>query len=249
MSSLHSQPKILAIIPCFQEERNLPIILADLQKHVGNRVDILVVDDGSMDNTARIAIEHGIRTIVLPVNLGIGGAMQAGFKFAVENGYDYAFQFDADGQHRAEYLPALLAAAIRNDADIIIGSRFVDGTPGYKVPGIMRIGMIFFSKITTWITGQVVHDTSSGLRCLNRKVLIYFSRRYPTDFPDAEALLEAHFQGFTCIELPVAMGPRIHGVSSLNFKKKLYYPFRMLLGISSLILSYWKQVRLWPESK
>jgi hypothetical protein len=161
--------------------------------------------------------------------------VQTGFKYAVAEGYDAAVQVDGDGQHPSEELPRLLEPLARGDADVIIGSRFLEKTD-YKTPFTRRVGMILFSTVARWAMGQRITDTTSGFRALNRRALRFLARNYPVDFPDAETLVLLKRAGFRIQEVSVNMRPRLSGKSSTTTLRSLYYPFKQTLSVLVVML-------------
>ncbi|MFH0777901.1 MAG: glycosyltransferase family 2 protein [Candidatus Eisenbacteria bacterium] len=226
--------KILAIIPAHNEENNIGAVIERLRRDAGG-VDVLVVDDCSKDRTREVARHHGARVISLAVNLGIGGAVQTGFKYAVMKGYDVAVQVDADGQHDPTQIRELTRAIEGGSADVVIGSRYLQDR-GYKTPVARRAGMLVFSWLTSVICRRKITDTTSGFRALNREVLSFFAEQYPVDFPDSEALIILHRKGFRIVEIPVTMCARSDGTSSIGLVKSFYYPYRSFLGILAALL-------------
>ena len=220
---------ILIIVPAYNEEKSLPGVVQDLRKHAAY-ADVLVVDDGSCDATARIAAELGVTVLRLPFNLGIGGAMQVGYLYAERQGYDVAVQFDGDGQHKAEEIEKLLQPIISGSADIAAGSRFL--TPGgYQAPFSRKIGIWIFSFLLSRILGTRVTDTTSGFRAANRRVIEYFARFYPEDYPEVETLVLLHKKGDRIIEVPVMMRGRAEGRSSITAACSVYYMVKVILAV------------------
>ena len=188
-------------------------------------------DDGSLDATAAVASAAGAAVIQHPFNLGIGGAVQSGFKYALRHGYDVAAQVDGDGQHKPAYLPELLAALkTGEEADMVCGSRF-RGDPGYKVPFGRRLGNLIFSVVLTAITRQRITDPTSGFRMTNRRGIELFARDYPHDYPEVEALLMLHSHHLRLHEVPVRMNARGFGRSSIDYPRSAYYMAKVLLAI------------------
>ncbi len=213
------------IIPAFNEAAALPAVLADLAAHVPEH-HVIVVDDGSTDGTHLAAVAGGATCLRLPFNLGIGGALRLGFRHAVREGFDRAYQFDADGQHDATQVPALLAAL--DDADMVVGSRFADDQ-GYRVGRSRGVAMALLRRLVGAISGQRFTDTSSGFRAFRRPVLEFFATEYPMEYMESvEALVLAVRHGFTVREVPVTMRDRTAGTAS-NRNLRLAYHFVRLL--------------------
>jgi glycosyltransferase involved in cell wall biosynthesis len=220
---------LLVIIPAFNEAESISGVIGDLKANL-SIADILVVDDGSLDATARIASEHGVHVLKLPFNLGIGGAMQAGYLYAQRRGYDIAVQFDGDGQHLAHEAKKLLQPVVDGSADIAIGSRFL-GQGDYKPSFSRKVGIKVFSTILSCILGTRVTDTTSGFRAANRRVIEFYSRAYPDDYPEVEALVLLHKAGMRIAEVPVRMRERTSGQSSITAVRSVYYMVKVLLAV------------------
>ena len=230
-------PRAIAILPAHNEAENLPGVLAELFRHVPG-LDVMVIDDASDDATASVAAQAGAQVVRLPCRLGYGAAVQTGFRFAKERGYEYAVMLDADGQHDPECIPALLAPVIAGEADTAIGSRFL-GTMEYKSSWVRRAGMAMLAAIVTRFTGRRVTDPTSGFQALNRQVLCFFARdNYPSDYPDADTLLLLHYAGFRVVEVPVRMRDRLAGASMHSSWRIIYYIFKMLLSILTVLLRH-----------
>jgi glycosyltransferase involved in cell wall biosynthesis len=227
-------PKVLIIIPAFNEGKNLQKILPDLKKTV-KKSDILVVSDASTDDTVEIARSLKVLYIVHPLNLGIGGAVQTGMKYAVENNYDIAVQFDGDGQHLASEIPNIIKPILDDEADMVIGSRYILDK-GYKTPVIRRIGMIFSAWLTSIIINQKLTDITSGFRAWDKKALLVFSREYPLSFAGVESNIHGYFSGLRIKEVSCKFEPRQSGKSSINFWKSFYYPFKTLITALAVLL-------------
>ncbi len=230
---LRSASRVLVIVPAFNEEESLPATLAEVRKKAPD-ADIIVVDDGSRDGTNRAAREAGVPVLSLPINLGVGAALQTGFRYALEEGYDVAVQLDADGQHDPADLFAVVEPVLDGRADLVIGSRYVGGGGEYKAPVLRRIGMVLFSWLATAATGQAMHDTTSGFRAYGRRVMKLCLAYFPQDFPDAPLLIWVARAGCRLLEVPVTMRPRTRGRSFYTWTKSLYYPYQTLLA--SLVL-------------
>jgi glycosyltransferase involved in cell wall biosynthesis len=221
---------VLVIIPAYNEAENLPHVLADLAR-CSSGLDVVVIDDSSWDETPRVAAELGAHVVSLPNNLGYGGALQTGFKFALERGYTYAVTLDGDGQHDCACIAALLKPVQAGAADVAIGSRFL-GEVEYHTTWAKRLGMRLFGAVVARYTGRRITDVTSGFQALNHKVLTFFARdNYPADYPDADMLLLLHYAGFKVIEVPVNMRNRLTGVSMHTSWKVFYYIFKMFLSL------------------
>jgi len=221
--------KTLIIVPAYNEEESLPGVIRDLRENI-RLADILVVNDGSKDATARIAQEAGVAVLNLPFNLGIGGAMQAGFMYAEQGGYDIAVQFDGDGQHLAGEIEKLLRHVRVGNADLVIGSRFLD-QGGYYTSVFRKSGILIFSTILSRMLGMRVTDSTSGFRAANRRVIEFFSRTYPDDYPEVEALVLLHKAKMRMVEVAVKMRERTGGTSSITPLRSIYYMVKVLLAI------------------
>ncbi|HYA87351.1 MAG TPA: glycosyltransferase family 2 protein [Nitrospirota bacterium] len=221
--------RILIIVPAYNEEESLPGVIDDLRKHIPT-ADVVVVNDGSRDATARIAQDMGVKTLDLPFNLGIGGAVQAGYVYAERQGYDAAVQFDGDGQHVGMEISKLLRPLEEGIADIVIGSRFL--VPGaYKAPLFRSLGIRIFSFTLSRVLTTAVTDSTSGFRAANRKAIVFFARMYPDDYPEVESLVLAHKMKFRMIEVAVTMRERTYGKSSITPLRSVYYMTKVLMAI------------------
>jgi glycosyltransferase involved in cell wall biosynthesis len=221
--------KILVIVPAYNEEKSLPGVVRDLRTHAAY-ADVLVVDDGSGDATARVAAELGVPVLSMPFNLGIGGAMQAGYLYADRQGYDVAVQFDGDGQHLASEIGALLGPIREGTADIAVGTRFLS-QGSYRAPVFRRMGIWVFSFVLSIILGMRVTDTTSGFRAASRKVVVFFGGGYPDDYPEVESLVLVHKRGLRIAEVPVQMRKRAAGKSSITPLRSVYYMIKVLLAV------------------
>ena len=222
--------RILAILPAFNEAESLSHTIRDLRTGPVP-VDIVVVDDGSRDATTRVAHELGVAVLTLPFNLGIGGAVQTGFRYAHRHGYDIAFQFDSDGQHFAREIPALIAPITVRQADVTVGSRFVGQTQTYRQTTTRRAGGMLLSTLIYLLGGTRYTDVTSGFRAYNAKALGVVVHDYPQDFPEPESLLTCRRYNLRVAEVPVEMGHRVGGVSSINTWKSLYYMIKVSLAL------------------
>jgi len=218
--------KILAIIPAFNEADNIHAVLEDLRCFDG---DLLVVNDGSSDETAAVAKGLGAQVVSHPFNLGIGGTIQTGLKFARENGYDLAIQFDGDGQHRADQIFKITELVLKGEADLVIGSRTLPG--GYKM-GITRfMGSRVFHWLIRTLSGHTIEDPTSGFRCYGKRTIALFSRYYTDDYPEVESIITAARSGLRVIEVPVLMRGRLSGHSSITRRKSAYYMLKVTLAM------------------
>ena len=215
------KPKLLIIIPAFNEEATISGVIASIRKHAPS-ADIVVVNDGSRDNTAVKAAKSGAIVLSHLYNMGIGATMQTGYKYANSKGYDIAVQVDADGQHPADQIEQLVKPVAEGKADIVVGSRFL-GEGDYK-PSLARgAGIVFFSRLVSIIIKEKITDTTSGFRASGKRCIEYFSSRYPDDYPEVEALVLLHKKGFSIMEVPVSMAERAGGRSSITPMKSIYY--------------------------
>jgi glycosyltransferase involved in cell wall biosynthesis len=221
--------KILIIVPAYNEEESLPGVIQDLRQHMPS-ADVLVVNDGSRDATSPIARKLGVGVLDLPFNLGIGGAVQAGYLYAERNGYDIAIQFDGDGQHLAGEIKKLLGPILDGTADLVVGSRFL--LPGgYKSPVFRKMGIQIFSVVLSRILGRAMTDCTSGFRVSNRRVIAFFSKGYPDDYPEVEALVLLHRMNYRMTEVAVVMRDRTGGKSSITPLRSVYYMAKVLMAI------------------
>jgi len=224
-----TKQKLLVIIPAFNEKETIASVIEDVRTHAPE-AEILVVNDGSHDSTASIAERMGAVTLTHPYNLGIGATMQTGYKYARLKGFDVAVQVDADGQHRADQIGDLVKPILEGRAQITIGSRFLDGG-GYKPSFARSAGMAVFSKVVSMILREKITDTTSGFRASGPEVINYFCGHYPDDYPEVEALVLLHRNGFRIMEVPVRMSERAGGRSSITPTKSVYYMIKVLLAI------------------
>jgi glycosyltransferase involved in cell wall biosynthesis len=220
--------EVLVIVPAHDEEASLPKTLAEVRARAPE-VDLIVVDDGSHDRTHDVARAAGVPVLRHCVNLGVGGALQTGFRYAIEQGYAIGVQLDADGQHDPAYLEALLAPVRAGRCDVSIGSRWVS-TTGYDAPWSRRLGMLLFSGVVQLALGRRITDTTSGFRAYGREVMAVCQHDFPKDFPDAPLLIALHRRGFRLEEVAVEMRHREAGRSFYTLGKKLYYPYKNLVA-------------------
>lgn len=221
----------LAVVPAYNEVATVARVIRSIRKHAP-QFDVLVVDDGSTDGTGELAAQAGAQVLRHPFNLGIGGAVQSGFVFALERGYDYMVQVDADGQHPAGEIDKLTEAMASDPTlDMVCGSRFLSREHGYPAPVSRRTGIHLFAFLLSRIVGQRVSDPTSGFRLYNRRGIALFAGDYPHDYPEVEAVLMVHFHRLRMCEVPVRMLGRGGGVSSIRSGKSVYYMIKVLLAI------------------
>lgn len=229
MSALEPRRRILVIIPAWNESTCVgPVVTRVRQALPG--ATVLVVDDGSDDATEREAAAAGAIVACLPYNLGIGGAVQTGLRYAVSHGYDLAIQVDGDGQHPPEEIPRLIAALDADNADVAIGSRFL-GEGDYKASLARRLGIGLFAGVLSVLCGRRLTDTTSGFRCANRLAIEHLAEVYACDYPEVESIISLHKAGFRITETPVRMAPRAGGVSSISPFRAAYYTVKVLLAV------------------
>jgi len=225
------EPSYLAVVPAYNESITIVGVINALRE-CAPRFDVLVVDDGSTDDTAAMAALAHARVLQLPFNLGIGGAVQAGFVFAREHRYDYMAQVDADGQHEPGELERLVGAMNRSPAvDMVCGSRFLTQDHHYPAPVSRRTGIHVFAALLSRVVEGRVSDPTSGFRLYNRRAIELFARDYPHDYPEVEAILMLHNHRLRMREVPVKMYARGGGVSSISTGKSAYYMVKVLLAL------------------
>ena len=222
--------RCLAIVPAYNEAGCVRPVIESLSQHAPE-FDVLVVDDGSTDATAAIAERAGATVLRMPFNLGIGGAMQAGYRYAYEHQYDFAVQVDGDGQHDAAQIERL-ADAFRADhsLDFVFGSRFAEES-GYRAPAARRAGIRLFAGLLSLIMRKRVTDPTSGFRLANRRAIALFARDYPHDYPEVEAILMVHAHRLRLREVPVRMDQRAAGQSSITTLRSGYYMAKVMLAV------------------
>lgn len=224
-----SKDRVLVIIPAYNEESSLAGVVAAIRRDKPN-ADILIVNDGSTDNTSEVAGKLGAFVANLPYNMGIGAAMQTGYLYAEREGYDIAVQVDGDGQHPADQIARVVAPIREGRSDIVIGSRFLG--EGDYVPSLARsIGIKTFSLMLSLVTGQRVTDPTSGFRAVNREVIRFYSKSYPEDYPEVEAVVLLRKAKFNIMEVPVRMEARVWGKSSITYIHAFYYMIKVSLAV------------------
>ena len=228
--------KLLILIPAFNEEGAVGGVVKEVRDTMP-RVPVMVVDDCSTDATAHVAREAGAKVLSLPYHLGLGGCVQAGYRLAFELGYDYVIRVDGDGQHDPRDIPAMLQVLEREGCEMVIGSRFMNGAGVHS--GFLRaLGIIFFRAMLRPILGRPVRDPTSGFVGVNRTALAVFSRSFPLEYPEIEALVVLQRKRFRFIEVPCRMRPRRTGRTSITPLKSLYYPVHVLLGVFVNVLKF-----------
>lgn len=228
IASTQRDPRVLLIIPAYNEEDS---ILQTVQEVEKAGYDYVVVNDGSTDSTLSLCRANGVRIIDLPINLGIGGAVQTGHKYAQANDYDIDIQFDGDGQHDIAYVDALVKA-IQEGNDLAIGSRFLDSSSSeFKSTFMRRAGIVWLSKLIKLVCGIKVNDPTSGFRASGRRAIDLFCKSYPIDYPEPESIVEANKSGLQIAETAVSMNERQGGTSSINMLAAAYYMIKVTLSI------------------
>jgi glycosyltransferase involved in cell wall biosynthesis len=219
----------IAVVPALNEEANVGRVIDELRAFDPG-LEVVVVDDGSVDATVAVAEGRGAHVVRLPFNLGIGGAVQTGYRYAFEHGFDVAVQVDGDGQHDPAQLPLILAPLLDDEADVVVGSRFA-GNGTFRSTRTRRIGIRIFARIVSAVVRQRVTDTTSGFRAINRKAIALFAADYPHDYPEVEATVMSVKHKLRLCEVPVAMRERGGGRSSITAARSIYYMTKVLLAI------------------
>jgi glycosyltransferase involved in cell wall biosynthesis len=228
--------KLLILIPAFNEDGSIRSVIREV-RGVMPGVDVLVVDDCSTDSTVGEAKHGGARVLMLPHHLGLGGCVQAGYRLAFELGYDYVIRVDGDGQHDPRDIPKILHALENEPCEMVIGSRFADGNNSHS-SWARGLGIVFFRAVLRPILGRPVHDPTSGFVGVNRRALEIFSRSFPLEYPEIEALVVLQRKRFRFVEVPCNMRPRMSGKSSITAVRSLYYIVHVLLGVFVNILKF-----------
>lgn len=227
--------KILLIIPAYNEEKSILNVVNKIynyNKEINTKYDVVVINDGSSDNTEKILCENNINHIKLISNLGIGGAVQTGYKYALENDYDIAVQFDGDGQHDIRYVRDIIKPIIDNDANMVIGSRFIDkSTSKFKSSKARQMGIKMISFFIKLVTSKKIYDTTSGFRAVDKELIKKFSNSYPVEYPEPVSTTEILKMGYKVKEVAVSMNERENGISSIRMWKNCYYMINVILYI------------------
>ena len=221
--------KKLLIIPAYNEAENLVSLVREIRTKAPS-YDYVIIDDGSTDHTVSICRENKLRALHLGNNLGIGGAVQTGYLYAIRRGYEIAIQIDGDGQHDPAYLDALIQPIIDDKADFTIGSRFIEGE-GFQSSGLRRAGIRWLDAILRSSTGLDITDATSGFRACNQKVMEHFATYYTKDFPEPETIADLYRHRYRILEVPVKMRDRQSGVSSIRFFRPVYYMLKVTISI------------------
>ncbi|HLC82490.1 MAG TPA: glycosyltransferase family 2 protein [Bacteroidia bacterium] len=225
--------KIATIVPAYNEEKAIANVVSDILLVAQSQnlaITVIVVNDCSKDSTSEIISKLNCVALDLPVNLGIGGAVQTGFKYAFENGFDYAIQIDGDGQHPASEIPKLINASKENNLDVVIGSRFMS-KEGFQSSAVRRFGIKYFKWLNRFLVGIKINDSTSGLRLINKKTLEIVSEYYPDEYPEPEAIILYSLNKLKIGEVSVNMKERQGGVSSISSVSSIYYMFKVTLAI------------------
>lgn len=223
--------RVLVIIPAYNEAESIENVVNDIKSHTD--FDFVVINDGSRDSTVDICREHGYPVVDLPLNLGIGGAVQTGYKYALANDFDVAVQFDGDGQHDASYLNMLVRELEERNVDLMIGSRFVgESRDGFQSTAMRRLGIAMISSSIRLFSGLRITDPTSGFRAANRRAIRFFCANYPIDYPEPESIVALDSAGYRVEEIPVKMRERQGGTSSIKAFSSVYYMIKVLLAVA-----------------
>ena len=236
--------KILIIIPAYNEEENILKTytkIKEYNKKNKTNYDMIVINDGSTDNTKKILKENNIPHINLIHNLGIGGAVQTGYKYAYENNYDIAVQFDGDGQHDVRYVEKIIKPIIEKKADLVIGSRFVEDIKTFKSTFARRVGIKIISCFMKFATHKKIHDTTSGFRACSKELIYDFSLSYPSEYPEPITTAEVLKKNYRVKEVGVEMSEREGGVSSIRAWKNVYYMLNVCLALLAVKIRRYKR--------
>ncbi|MEN4209220.1 glycosyltransferase family 2 protein [Streptococcus pyogenes] len=221
--------KKLIIIPAYNESRNIINTIRTIESDAPD-FDYIIIDDCSTDNTLAICQKQGFNVISLPINLGIGGAVQTGYRYAQRCGYDVAVQVDGDGQHNPCYLEKMVEVLVQSSVNMVIGSRFIT-KEGFQSSFARRIGIKYFTWLIALLTGKKITDATSGLRLIDRSLIERFANHYPDDYPEPETVVDVLVSHFKVKEIPVVMNERQGGVSSISLTKSVYYMIKVTLAI------------------
>jgi hypothetical protein len=228
-STARRRLRTLAIVPAYNEQDSIGTVLEEIRAAEPD-LHVVVVNDASVDRTAAIAARAGVTVLNLPFNVGIGGAMQTGYQYALEHGFELAIQVDGDGQHDPREIGRVLEPILDGRADLVVGTRFVEGG-GYRGTRLRRLGIRIFAGVVSLLVGQRVSDTTSGFRAVNRKALRLFAAQYPQDYPEVESVVLLSRHGLRMLEVPVQMRVRETGSSSITALRSVYYMVKVLLAL------------------
>ena len=223
--------KTLVIVPAYNEENNIVNTINNLKNSIKN-IDYVVINDGSTDNTKNVCIKNNINFIDLSINIGIGGAVQTGYKYAKKHNYDIAIQFDGDNQHNPKYINDLIKE-IEDGNDLAIGSRYIKNIDTFKSTYVRRIGINFLSFLIKIVTGKKIYDVTSGFRACNKRLINFFADNYSIDYPEPDSIAKVLKNGYKVKEIPAEMNERTIGKSSINFMESIYYMIKVSLCILS----------------
>jgi len=239
--TLPPRQRLLVIIPAYNEEVSLARVIANVRA-AAPQADILVINDGSRDKTAQVAEACGAHVVSLPYNLGIGAAVQTGFLFASQGGYDYAVQVDGDGQHDPNEIGEIMNPVLAGESDVVAGARYLEDR-GYITPWPRRIGILILAWLISLIIRRRVSDPTSGFRASNRLAIEYCAKSYPPDYPEPESVVRFARSGLRLKEVPVTMNPRYGGQSSITPFRSFYYMVKVIVAISIDLLRQMPKVR------
>ena len=229
--------KILIIIPAYNEEANIINTVNKIKNYKKYNIDYIVINDGSTDQTKVLLESNKINYIDLPYNLGIGASVQTGYKYAYYNDYDIAIQFDGDGQHDINYIDKLIKPIVQKEADIVVGSRFIDNTSKFRSTKVRQLGINIISFLIKILSGKKLLDVTSGFRAINKNIIQIFAKNYPYDFPEPITNYALIKNGFKFKEVGVMMHERVGGSSSIKLFGSIYYMFNVCLSILLLDLN------------
>ena len=220
--------KALVIIPAYNEAGNIIKTVEDIRKNAPS-FDYVIINDCSKDDTMRLCERMKYNVVNMPLNSGIGAAVQCGYLYAKRYGYEYAVQVDGDGQHDASFLEEMLEIISNEKMGMLIGSRFIKNQ-GFQSSFLRRLGIKWFSLLIKWFTGMTITDPTSGMRIVGRNVINFFAEEYPKDYPEPETAITLLKLGYTVKEIPVRMKKRESGSSSISFKRSIYYMFKVTIA-------------------
>lgn len=223
--------KILMIIPAYNEEKSIKDVVQGINNFQRLNLDYIVINDGSTDLTEKVLVDNNINHITLPYNMGIGAAVQTGYKYAYYKEYDIAIQFDGDGQHDIEYIDKMIQPIVKEEADMVIGSRYIEEISTFKSTALRQVGITMISFFIKILTRKRVKDVTSGYRAVNKKIIELFSKEYPQEYPEPitnYAILRSYYR---VKEVGVNMHQRKNGNSSINSVKSIYYMFNVFVSI------------------